>query len=162
MDIKKELADALKGNVVVVGIGNAMRGDDGFGVALAEGLKGRISASVIITGSTPENHIKTIRDSRPDTILVLDAAELGEKAGSVKLIKKRDIPLYGLSTHNASLALFFDFLESDTKADIFMLAVQTVDSGMKFSLSPVVQKKCEELRALLAELLPEAEGGRCQ
>ncbi len=132
-----------------------MRGDDGFGPHIIDSLEGRVSAELINAGPTPENHVKAIRSSRPATVLIIDAADLGADAGEARLLRKGDIPLYGLSTHNASLALFFDFLKADTKADVYMLAVQPAGCGMNTPLSDVVAKKCEELASALIELLPK-------
>ena len=153
MDIRKALEGALKGRVTVVGVGNAMRGDDGFGPHLIDSLKGKTGAKLINAGPTPENHIKDIRDSRPDTVLVVDAADLGAEAGAVRLLKKGDVPLYGISTHNASLALFFDFLKSDTKAEIYLLAVQPENCCMNSPLSDTLARRSEELKSALLELL---------
>ena len=155
MGIIPELKDALKGKVTIIGIGNVMMGDDGFGSILADCLKDKVSAEVINTGPTPENHVKAIRDSRPDTILIMDAADFGGSAGDIKLLKKNDLPLYGFSTHNASLRLFFDFLEADTKASIYMLAAQPEKNDMNTSLSDILEKKCRELETLFSEILPK-------
>ena len=154
MDIKTELKSILKGKVTIVGVGNAMRGDDGFGPHLAECINGKVSADVINSGPTPENHLKTIRNSKPDTVLIIDAADFGGDIGNIKLLKKDDIPLYGLSTHNASLALFFDFLKQDTKADVYMLAVQPARCDMNTHISDIMVEKCKELESLFLELLP--------
>ena len=154
MDIKRELKDILKGRITIVGVGNVMRGDDGFGHTLSERLKDRVSAGVISAGPFPENHIKAIRGSTPDTILIIDAADFGGDIGDIKLLKKSDIPLYGLSTHNASLALFFSFLEADIKAAVYMLAVQPGGSEINTPLSDVIDKRCKEIESLLLELLP--------
>jgi hydrogenase 3 maturation protease len=153
MDIRSKLGYNLKGKVAIVGVGNAMRGDDGFGPVLTERLKGRVSASLINAGATPENHVKAIRESRPDAILVIDAADFGGNAGDIRLLERKDVPTYGLSTHNASLALFFDFLEADTKAKVYMLAVQPAKSDMNTPLSPALEKTCCEIETLLLEVL---------
>lgn len=157
MEIRSHLKDILKGRITIVGVGNVMRGDDGFGHILSERIKKRTSASVINAGPTPENHLKAIRDSRPDAILIIDVADFGGDVGDIKLLKKNDIPLYGISTHNASLALFLDFLNADTKAAVYMLAVQPGENEINTHLSDVLEKKCEEMESLLLELLPKID-----
>jgi hydrogenase 3 maturation protease len=154
MPINSELRDVLKGRVTIVGVGNVMRGDDGLGAILADRLKDKISAGVINAGAVPENHIKAIRNSKPDTILLIDAADFGGGAGDIKLLRKDEIPLYGLSTHNTSLALLFSFLENDTKAAVYMLAVQPDKSGINTSLSGIMEKRCSELESLFIKLMP--------
>lgn len=156
--MKLKLKNILKGKVTIVGVGNVMKGDDGFGPVLSEHLKGKVSADVIDAGLSPENHIKRIRNSKPDAILIIDAADFGGDAGDLKLLRKNDIPLYGISTHNASLALFFDFLKADTNAAVYMLAVQPAGNKMNTSLSDIVEKRCGEIESLFLELLPRDEG----
>jgi hydrogenase 3 maturation protease len=154
MAMKTVLGDILRGRVTIVGIGNVMRGDDGFGSILSNRIKGKVSAHVVNAGVTPENYLKAIRNSKPNTILLIDVADFDGGVGDIKLLKKEDIPLYGLSTHNASLALFFGFLEADTKAEVFMLAIQPGNSSINTSLSDIAEKRCQELESLLLELLP--------
>lgn len=150
-----ELQDILRGRVTIVGVGNTMMGDDGFGPGLIDDLKGKTSAEVLNAGPTPENHIKAIRNSKPDTVLMVDAADLGANIGDMKLLRKKDIPLYGLSTHNASLALFFDFLKAETKAEVYLLGIQPGKCAMNTPLSDILTKRREELKLLFEELLPK-------
>lgn len=153
MDIKRELKNILKGKITIVGVGNIMRGDDGFGPQIAEGLKGRLSADIINAGPAPENHIKAIRDSKPETVLIIDTADLGGDAGEVNLLKRDDIPLYGLSTHNASLALLFDFLKQDMKANVYMLAIQPARSDINTPISDIVAERLNEIESIFLDLL---------
>ena len=157
MSMRGELKGILKGRITIVGVGNPMMGDDGFGHILSERLKDRVSADVISAGSTPENHIGAIRNSRPDTVLLVDVADFGGGPGDIKLLKKSDIPLYGLSTHNASLALFFDFLQADMKAGVYMLAVQPARNEINTPLSDILKERCGEVESLILELLPKKD-----
>lgn len=116
--------DILKGKVVIVGIGNIMRGDDGFGPALIEELSGRIDAVCIDAGVTPENHTGIITKEKPDTILLVDAVHLDLTPGEYTLLKKDDILNSALTTHNMSPAMLINFLESGTKADMYLLGIQ--------------------------------------
>ncbi|MBN1871673.1 MAG: hydrogenase maturation protease [Candidatus Omnitrophica bacterium] len=155
--IEELLKGILKGRITVVGVGNTEKGDDGVGHILADRIKGKLDAFVICAGPTPENFLRPIRDSRPETILVIDASELGAEAGDAKLLTKEDIPLYGLSTHNSSLALFFEFLESDTGASVYLLAIQPGDTGMRKGFSNAVKTRCDELEQTLLRILPNKE-----
>ena len=158
MDIlRSELKDILKGRVTIVGMGNTMRGDDGFGSVLSSRIKGKISANVINTGLTPENYLKEIRMSKPDSILLVDAADFRGTAGEARIFKKSDIPLYGLSTHNVSPVLFLSLLEADTKAHIYMLAVQPEKTDVSSTLSVILREKCKNIESLFLELLPKTE-----
>ena len=157
--LKSELKNVLKGRVTIVGMGNKMRGDDGFGPILSSRIKDKISANVINTGLTPENHLKEIRKSKPDTILLIDAADFKGIVGEVRIFKKSDIPSYGLSTHNMSPALFLSLLETDTKAHIYMLAVQPQKTDVSSTLSIVLMDRCKKIESLFLELLPKNKIG---
>ena len=64
----------LRGKTVIVGMGNPLRGDDGFGPALIERLRGKVSATCIDAGIAPENYVGRIVKETPDTILLVDVA----------------------------------------------------------------------------------------
>jgi len=151
--VEAKLTEILRGRVTIVGVGNVMRGDDGFAAALCERIRGKVAAAVIDAGTAPENHIKEIRDSRPDTVLIVDAADFGGRPGDIRLLQRDDIPVYGISTHNLSPALFIDFLLSETKADLYMLAVQPAKSGTDSHLSIELEKTCESLAGFLGTAL---------
>lgn len=125
MNILKELRGKLKGKFLLLGMGNSLRNDDGFGTILAGRLKGKINAEVFAAGVIPENYLDKIAQLNPDTILIIDAADFGGKAGEAKLFKPSEIQsLNFFSTHNMSPGLMINYLQNSTSADISFLAVQ--------------------------------------
>ena len=54
------LARILKGKVVIVGVGNVLRGDDGLGPLFVEGLKSKVAAPCINAGNAFENYLGVI------------------------------------------------------------------------------------------------------
>ena len=54
---KTTLADILKGKIVIVGIGNILKGDDGLGPILSERLETVLDIPCINAGSALENYI---------------------------------------------------------------------------------------------------------
>ena len=147
----------LKGKVIIVGIGNILRGDDGLGpvfierliLRLQEGakLKGKMELVCFDAGTTPENYAGKIIKEKPGTILIVDALHLGKNPGDYEILKKEDIAKCGLTTHDLSPNMFIDYLEKETKANIYMLGVQPEAIKMNTGLSePVIQalNKIEE------------------
>ena len=116
--------DILKGKVVIIGIGNPLRGDDGFGPVLIERLKGNIQAVCIDAGEAPENYIGKIIKERPDSVLIVDVVHLGLEVGKYAILRKGDLVKSGFTTHDMSLHMFIEHLEKGTQADIYILAVQ--------------------------------------
>lgn len=141
-----------KGKVVIVGIGNTMRGDDGFGPALVEGLTGKIKAICINVGSAPENYITKIVEAAPDTILIVDAVHLGLAPGEYDILTKSDIINCGLTTHDISPSMFIDFLEKQTRADIYLLGVQPKNVSFGEEMSDAVKKALIDLSASIKEI----------
>ena len=138
-----------KGKVVIVGIGNPLRGDDGFGPAFIEDLRGRVSALCIDGGSAPENYIGKIIKEEPDTILIVDAVHLDLAPGEYRLLEKEDILECGFTTHDLSPHMFIDFLEKETKADIYLLGVQPKSLSFGDQMSEPVKRALQELIGLL-------------
>lgn len=147
------LRESLQGRVVIVGVGNPLRGDDGFGPYMIQKLRGRVEAALFDCGSAPENYLGPIRGERPDTILVLDAADFAADPGEVKIFDSSQWQGEGLSTHNISLGLFADFLIADTGTQVFLIAVQPKCIGFGKPMSPEVKEGCRKLQQGLLSLL---------
>src|SRR3989338_8110872 len=96
----QKLQGNLKGKTVILTVGNSLKGDDGFGPALASRIKDRIP-SVIDGGITPENHVSSIIREAPDTILVIDSADFKGASGEMRLFGIEEMGGLGyFSTHN--------------------------------------------------------------
>lgn len=145
------IKDILKGKVVIIGIGNTLRGDDGFGPALVEKLTGKITAVCLDVGSAPENYTGKIVKECPDTILLVDALHLGLAPGKYEILKKDQILKSGFSTHDVSPHMFIDYLESKTSASIYMLGVQPKNLSTDLEMSASVKAALEEIATLIKE-----------
>jgi hydrogenase 3 maturation protease len=141
----------LKGKVVFLGVGNILRSDDGFGPALIEKLKGNTEAICIDAGTAPENYAGKIIKEKPDTIVIFDAAHLDLAPGEFDILKKDEIVRSGFTTHDQSPSMFIEYLENETEADIYMLAVQPENVSFGEEMSDSVQKAIEEIALLLKE-----------
>lgn len=149
--MKMNFKDMFKGKVVIVGIGNALRGDDGFGPALIEKLKGSVEAICIDTGSAPENHIGRIVREKPQTILIVDAVHLGLMPGEYEILEKSDILRCGFSTHDISPNMFIEYLEKKTHASIYVLGVQPQSLSFGDRMSDAVKNRLDEISGLIME-----------
>jgi len=103
----RELAPAIKskinGKVSIVGIGNIIRGDDGLGPKLIELLKARtLGAHLFDCGTAPENYIFPILSTSCDTVILIDAADMGIAPGGIKIFALDEISNVSFSTHNPS------------------------------------------------------------
>ena len=144
-------SNILKGKCVFVGVGNNLRGDDGFGPALIEKLKESTDAVCIDAGSAPENYVGKIIKEKPNTVIILDAAHLGLKPGEYSVLKGNDIVKSGFTTHDQSPNMFIEYLEKETGADVYMLAVQPENISFGEELSGSVEEAIEKIASLIKE-----------
>jgi len=149
--IKGRLKERLKGKIVIVGMGNPLKGDDGLGPYLIKRLKGKVRAHLIDGGSAPENYVGKIASLKPDTILVIDACDLGWTPGRMELIEIEKMRNTGYSTHNTSPGVFMNYLKEETGADVFMLAVQPKEVRLGDGVSSPVERAMERIGKWLGE-----------
>ena len=150
-----DIKERLNGIVTIIGIGNIMRGDDGFGPKLIESLKKRnTKANLFDCGTVPENYIFPILTTSCDTVILVDAADLKMEPGSMKILTLGELSGAGLSTHNSSIRLFTDLLMTGKDdLNIFAVAVQPKSITFGESLSPVVSDGVDKLTDIFVEAL---------
>jgi len=137
----------LKGKVLILGIGNTLRSDDGAGSILASRIQDKIPFIVYDSGSSPENYLGKIIKDKPDTILLVDAVDFGGKAGEIRFLEGEDIQTVNFfSTHDASISLAISYLKNSLKAaDIFILAIQPKILAFGDKLSPEMSGAVEKI-----------------
>jgi hydrogenase 3 maturation protease len=148
MEIFKRI---LKGKVVFVGVGNVLRGDDGFGPALIAKLNNATNVVCIDAGSAPENYLGKITKKDPDTVIIADATEMDSRPGEFNILKKEEILRSGFTTHDLSPNMFIEYLENETNADIYMLAVQPENVSFGEGVSESVSRAIERIVDLVKE-----------
>ena len=150
-----DIKDRLKGIVTVIGIGNIMRGDDGFGPKLIESLKKKnTKAHLFDCGTVPENYIFPILTTSCDTVIIVDAADLKTEPGNMKVLSLSELSGAGLSTHNSSIRLFTDLLMTGKEdLNIFAVTVQPKSIGFGESLSPAVSESIDKLTDIFVDAL---------
>jgi len=122
--MENRFSEILKGKVVIIGIGNILRADDGVGPLLVQQLRGKINAVCFDAGTAPENYTGKIIKEAPDTILLVDALHLGREGGEYEVLTKEEILNSGLTTHDISPKMLIEYLEKETGANIYMLGIQ--------------------------------------
>ncbi len=142
----------FKGRVVIAGIGNPLKGDDAFGPALIECLRGTIKAVCIDTGSTPENYLGRIAQEKPDTVLIVDAVHLGKRPGEYQILNRTEIAAAGFTTHDISPEMFMGYLEKETTAAIYLLGVQPEKLTFGQGLSAPLKQTLNEVSELIREV----------
>jgi hydrogenase 3 maturation protease len=139
----------FKGNTVIVGVGNVLRGDDGLGPEVVNRL-GEIEGRLCIdAGEVPENYFGRIVKEKPDTVLIIDAVQLFEKPGIYRLLEEEQILKTGFSTHTISPGVFMKQLAEEIQGRIVMLGVQPKSIEFGEGLSEPVERTVRELVSMI-------------
>ena len=176
MDNLTTLKELLKNcrKLAILGIGNTIRGDDGLGIFIIKKIVkhysdkypqqnlninkevNKIFDKVILIncGTVPENFTDILKKEKPDKIVIIDAAVMGEKPGTIKLIDVEDIYSVGFSTHTLPLNVIVKYLMRYINSEIYIVGMEPerLDFGVEV-LSEKIYKKCLEFTGILIELI---------
>ncbi len=159
MSLEEALAARLRGRVTVVGIGNPLRADDAAGCLVARSLRPAAGLEAIEVEEVPESHLGAVSASRPDTILFVDAVDLGAAPGSLALLETRDLARFAPTTHHVPLDLLAHWLARETGAEVLLLAVQPRRMDLGAPVSPEVAEGVRLAAATLNQALACRGGG---
>ena len=129
--------------VVILGVGNRLRGDDAVGCVVCDELKDKLASRMIDCGSVPENYVQPVADRNPTRILVVDCCNYGAQPGEFRLFSREEVDRlsYGLlSTHTLPLTLTIEMLSLETGAAIELLGIQPEQIEFGNDLSKPVQR----------------------
>jgi hydrogenase 3 maturation protease len=154
MDSLSNLFPGLPGEkIMILGVGNTLRGDDGVGPTLIRDLRGKVGCGLLDCGEVPENHLQKIIDFGPDTIVIVDAADWGGNPGEMREISPEEIANPGFSSHNSSLGLVLAYLRAHLRAKIIIIGVQSRTREFLDPMSPEAKRALKALEDLLVRLL---------
>ena len=176
MDNLTTLKERLKNckKLAVLGVGNTIRGDDGLGVFIVRSIVrhymdryprqnlninrevNKISDKVILIncGTVPENFTDILKEEKPDKIVIIDTAVMGERPGTVKLIDVEDIYNVGFSTHALPLNVIVKYLMKYIDSEILIVGMEpeSLDFGVE-GLSEKIYRKSLEFTEILIDII---------
>ncbi|MEM0492865.1 MAG: hydrogenase maturation peptidase HycI [Candidatus Thermoplasmatota archaeon] len=137
--------------VVVLCVGNEDKGDDSAGPYIAKNLRSNDGRYVIDAGYSPENYTSVIKKIKPDTLIIIDAADMGLKPGSVRVIPLDKIKdTVNISTHSISLSLLLTYLREYVNiSNIIFIGIQPLK--LTGSMSEIVKENCDRLIGIIEE-----------
>ena len=148
-----ELEKIIEGKrVLLLGVGNRLRGDDGLGSYLIKRLQNKINIPLIDASDVPENFIGPIEESGADLILIVDAADIGANPGDIALVDVDKLKSFGISTHTANLSLLFKVIPQDRRPEALLVAVQPASTETGRGLSEAVRNSLDGLEHLFLQL----------
>lgn len=143
--------------VAVLGIGNALNGDDGAGPAVVERLQTilppRPDLLLLDGGVAPENETGTLRRFAPDLVLLIDAAQMDAPPGTVRWIPREQIGGLSASTHSLPLSLLVTYLQAELGCTVVLVGIQPASNETGAPLSAPVRAAVETVAGALAGLL---------
>ena len=129
----------------VIAVGNDLYGDDGVGNAVLNVLEQipEMREVELINGATDAlgliDHFSGV-----DHVIIVDAAQMGEKPGTVKVFSKEEVKLKikmdHLSVHGISLAETFDIAQAvdSLPGEITIIGIEPKNIGISQTLCDVV------------------------
>ena len=148
-ELQARIADK---NVLLFGVGNRQRGDDGVGSYLLKRLQKKIKIPLLDGGDVPENYIGQIEASGANFVLIVDAADFGASPGEIALIELSDLKKIGASTHSANLSLLLKVIPKDRRPETLLVAIQPGSTSPGKGLSEAVRNSLDGLDSLFVRL----------
>ena len=162
ISLKSEIDDFLKDyeKLIIIGIGNELRGDDGLGSFIIKELEKEETINndkiiIIDGGSAPENFTGLIKKENPSHIIIVDAALMGSEVGTIKSIKKEEIDNINLSSHSMSLSFLIKYLENDIEFKFLFIGIEPLAMNLGEGLSKEILKSANSLKNTFISSLNE-------
>jgi len=146
------LNEFLTNRSIILCLGNELRGDDSFGVKLAERISGKLKdIRVIKAGTVPENYVGSILKESVEKVLIVDVAEIGTKPGEFKIVNPDKIRNLNISTHDSSVKMAIDYLFYNGIKEIKCLLIQACSSNIGEEMTPRLKKTLNTLTDYLVK-----------
>jgi len=151
-----DLPDFCRKPTVVLGVGNILFGDDGFGCAVVDYVEAhyRVPETVCLldvgTGVRKLLFTLCLSAARPERLLILDAIDAGRSPGEIFEIDPAEIPVAKLddfSMHQLPTSNMLRELQQQTGVEVRVLACQT---------GPLPAEICPGLSEPVQRAVPEA------
>ena len=148
-------------NTLVIGCGNILKGDDGFGPAVIKHLENHYMPSrdtqIIDAGLACGEWLRPliIDDDRPDWIIIIDTMDLGKEPGEIDILQAQDLPQI---PPQASSHFFPDrniieaILETGTKITFVACQYKQISSELTTELSREVHDAVPKVAKVVAKL----------
>lgn len=143
--------------IVIMGIGNVLYGDEGFGVHAVAQLAQEWDFPPqvqLVDGGTQGHSLLTFVEEA-DKLLLLDAVDFGQQGGTICVRKNKGIPAYlsaqKVSPHQNSFSEILALAELRGKlpAEIVLVGVHPVDLTMGQGLTELVQAQVPAVMELV-------------
>lgn len=143
--------------VAVVGVGDELNVHDRLGMLAAKEIEGLHLEGIRVfhAGTVPESVTGPIRKYQPDAVVLVDAADMGARPGTVALLEKDQVRATLLTTHALPLSVVMEFLEKDTGARALLVGIQPDLDAQGFAPAGAEQAGLTRLLVTIYHILGE-------
>ncbi|CAH0540493.1 hydrogenase maturation peptidase HycI [Vibrio marisflavi] len=152
----------MSGNILIT-VGNSMMGDDGAGPYLAKLCRENPVENweVLEGGTMPEDTLHLVRDRQPQRVVVVDAADFGEKAGEIRIISSDVIDdMFMVSTHSLPLNFLIDELKTFVP-EVTFVGIQPAAVAFSFPMTDMVKDAVNTIFSRLPNWKGDSEFEHC-
>ncbi|RAP53178.1 MAG: coenzyme F420-reducing hydrogenase, FrhD protein [Methanosphaera sp. rholeuAM130] len=153
---------------LIVGCGNILYGDDGFGVEVINYMKRNDvelpGDTVLIDGATSAPHyIFTLPEPKWKNIIIIDIASLNKKSGHIEVLELEDVVEDDRYMDVHGLSATYPLHKLKDKVNIKIVACQAenipeeMEMGLTKSVEDSIPKAVDKTRKVLLELLDSNE-----
>ena len=152
------IPECYQKSTLILGCGNTLFGDDGFGPAVIDYLEKHCrvpkDVSILDVGTGAREILFTIAlaEKKPERIIVIDALDCGKKPGEIFTIPVENLPekkIDDFSLHQLPTSNLLKELRDLCHVQVILLAAQpecvpeTVKTGLSKKLRDAVPKVCK-------------------
>lgn len=138
--------------LVILAVGNPIRGDDSVGLRVGEKLE-RLGFTVLFAELSPENYFFKILENEYTHVIIIDAVKAPYTPGTILMLDKEDMLTYPATTHDIPITLFLELLE---KERISYLIIGIVPKILDFT-----EEISEEIKSAVTSLVDNFKKIKC-
>jgi hydrogenase 3 maturation protease len=162
MDTPQSVAEKMRlwlqgaERVLLVGVGNESRGDDGAGVLVAQAMEKHVSSKLRVMNleEAPARLLPDAIDFAPSHIIVVDATMFNALPGSVRLMRLDEMErVRSSSTHDLPVSVAVGLVTSEIQAKSIAIGIQPKTVCVGCEMSTEVRRACGQVVSLLDEQL---------
>jgi hydrogenase 3 maturation protease len=152
----------LDKKICLLGIGNFDRADDYAGIAVVEALEKNNpfndNINIINAGAVPEAFTGVIKEMKPDWLIIIDTANLGEVPGKIKIFCEEEINETILATpHNTPITMFTKYLRHFLpNLEILFIGIQPTTVRYGEQMTAIVEQSIENLSQYLTNFFSQS------
>jgi hydrogenase 3 maturation protease len=146
--------------LAILGIGSELRADDIAGILvakrikkLAAGRKSPVKLKILEGGTAPENLTGELKRFKPTHLVIIDAADLGEKPGRIAVMEPDNVSGVSFCTHSLPIKVMTDYLLQSFPCQVTLIGIQPKTLEVGASPSQEVLEAVDMVAAMIASAL---------